>query len=68
MITALIKNLATPQQISLAVLLRDSKEHVKAFHDFGVTCSYDELLRFKKSVAFASNADMDLAGLVEKCK
>ena len=31
----------------------------------GVTCSYDELLRFKKSIAMASNADMDLAGLVK---
>lgn len=38
---------------------------MKAFHDFGVTCSYDELLRFKKSVASSENADMDLAGLVK---
>ena len=43
--------------------MRDSKEQVKAFFDFGVTCSYDELLRFKKSVAITANANMDLTGL-----
>ena len=58
-----MKNLDTPLQIALAVFLRDSKEQVKAFSDFGVTCSYDELLRFKKSVAFTANANMDLSGL-----
>jgi len=41
--TSLVKNQATPLQIALAVFLRDSKEQVKAFHDFKVTCSYDEL-------------------------
>ena len=43
-ITSVVKNLATPLQIALAVLLRDSKEQVQSFYDFGVTCSYDELL------------------------
>ena len=62
-VTSVVKNLATPLQIALAVFLRDSKEQVKAFSDFGVTCSYDELLRFKKSVAFTANANMDLSGL-----
>ena len=62
-VTSVVKNLATPLQIALAVFLRDSKEQVKAFSDFGVTCSYDELLRFKKSVAFIANANMDLSGL-----
>ena len=59
-ITSIVKNLATPLQIALAVLLRDYKEQVKSFHDFGVTCSYDELLQFKKSVAFDANAKMDM--------
>lgn len=62
-ITSVVKSLATPLQIALAILLRDSKEQVKTFHDFGVTCSYDELLRFKKSVAFNANATMDTIGL-----
>ena len=62
-ITSVVNNLATPLQIALAVFLRDSKEQVKAFPDFGVTCSYDELLRFKKTVAFTANANLDLSGL-----
>ena len=62
-VTSVVKNLAIPLQIALAVFLRDSKEQVKAFSDFGVACSYDELLRFKKSVAFTANANMDLSGL-----
>ena len=63
MITSARRSFATPLQISLAVLLRDSKEHVKTLHDFGVTCSYDELLRFKKSVAFFASSDMMVSGL-----
>ena len=41
-ITSVVKNLATPLQVTLAVLLRDSKELIKAF--LNLTCSYDELL------------------------
>ena len=65
-ITSVVKNLATPLQIALAVLLRDSKDQVKAFFDFGVTCSYDELLRFKKSAAFTANDNMDLTELTKE--
>ena len=61
-ITSVVKNLTTSLQIALGVLLRDSKEQVHSFHDFGITCSYDELLRFKK-FAFNANAKMDLNGL-----
>ncbi len=62
-ITSVVKNLATPLHVALAVQQKDSKEQVKIFHDFGVTCSYDELLRFKKSVAHVANANMHLTGL-----
>ena len=62
-VTSIIKNTATPLQIALAVHLRDSKMQVRAFHDFGVTCLYDELLRFKKSVAFNANSKMGTVGL-----
>ncbi len=50
-ITSVLANHPTDLQISLAVLLRESKELVKTMNSFGVTCTYDELLRFKKSVA-----------------
>ena len=58
MLTSARRVFATPLQVSLAVLLRDSKEHVRTLYDFGVTCSYDELLRFKKSVAFSASDNM----------
>ena len=60
-ITSVVKNLATPLQIALAVLLRNLKELVKAFFDFGVGYSYHELLRFKKS-----NNNVDLTGLTKE--
>ena len=41
-VTAIVKSLATPLQVALAVLLRDAKEQAKVFYDFGVTCSYHE--------------------------
>ncbi|KAJ8018705.1 hypothetical protein HOLleu_43161 [Holothuria leucospilota] len=53
-ITAVLTNYPTQLQIALGVLLRDSKELVKSMSDFGVTCTYDELLRFKKSAAAAA--------------
>ncbi len=66
-ITSVVKSLATPLQIALAVLQRDSKAIIKAFFDFGITCSYDELQRFKKSAAFTANANiMNLTGLKKK--
>ena len=62
-ITSVITNLSTPLQIGLAVLLHDAKEQVTAFHDFGVTCSYDEILRYKRSAASAANKDSELNGI-----
>ena len=62
MLTSARRAFATPLQVSLAVLLRDSKEHVRTLYDFGVTC-YDELLRFKKSVAFSASDNMIVSGL-----
>ena len=59
-IISALKNHPTQLQISLAVLLRESKELVKTMNDFGVTCTYDELLRFKKSVAVAAAKSTEL--------
>jgi len=66
-ITFILANHSTDLQVSLAVLLRESKELVKTMSDFGVTCSYDELLRFKKSVAAeaAKSADVTAISKVE---
>lgn len=45
-ITFLLTNSVTPLKLGLAVLIQDSKHLVRTYHDFGVSCSYDELLRF----------------------
>ena len=62
-IASVVTNAAMPPQISLAVLLRDSKELIQHMHEFGVTCSYDELLRFKKSAAVAASKHAELCGI-----
>lgn len=62
-ITAVLTNYPTQLQIALGVLLRDSKELVKSMSDFGVTCTYDELLRFKKSAAAAAAKNTELTAI-----
>ena len=62
-ITSVLTNHPTQLQISLAVLLRQSKELVKTMNDFGVTCTYDELLRFKKSVAVSAAKSAELTAI-----
>ena len=42
---------------TLGILLRDSKTVVSHMYDYRITCSYDELLRFKSSAATAACAD-----------
>ena len=61
--TSIVKKIATPLQIALAVSLRDSKEQVKSFYDIGVTCSYDKLLRFKRLVTLNSTLNSKKSNL-----
>ncbi len=56
-----MKNLASPLQIALAMLYRDSKELTRAFYNIMVTCSSAKLLHFKKLADI--NANMNLLGL-----
>ena len=53
MIKGGVSNFPTVLQIALGVLVRDFKALVTKLHEFGVTCSYDEVLQFKKSGAIA---------------
>ena len=66
-ITSVLANHPTDLQVSLAVLLRESKELVKRMSDFVVTCTYNQLLHFKKSVAAeaAKSADVTAISKVE---
>ena len=54
MITSFVRNQPTDLQVALAALLHSSRTIIQTFHDYGVTCSYDEMNRFKKSAAVAS--------------
>ena len=62
-ITDVITNYPTPLQVALGILLRDSKAVVNHMYDYRITCSYDELLRFKSSAAVAASADMVKQGI-----
>ena len=62
MVTNAVRNMPTTLQIALGVTTRE-KFIIKVLHDFSVTCSYDEALRFKSSAAaHAANTD-DTQGL-----
>ena len=62
-ITSVLTNHSAQLQIILAVLLRLFKELVNTMNDFGVTFTYDELLRFKKSVAVAAARSAELTAI-----
>lgn len=62
-ITSHLTNSPTPLQLGLAVLIEHSKELLKAYHDFGITCSYDELRRYKRSTTSAASKESELAGI-----
>ena len=62
-ITSTLTAYPTQLQICLAVKLRESKETVKTMNDFGVTCTYDELLRFKRSAAVATAKNTELKAI-----
>ena len=62
-ITSLLTNSFTTLQIALGVLMKDSKDLVNHFYDFGVTCSYDEIFRFKKYVTLAATTQSSLSGI-----
>ena len=60
-ITSVLSNKPTHLQIALGNLLRDSKSLINRLYQFRVTCSYDEILRFKKSAALAATKDIKLS-------
>ena len=62
-VTSVVTNHPTDLQIALGVLLRDSRKTVCHMHDYRVTCSYDELLRFKKSAAVDAATKLSQQGI-----
>jgi hypothetical protein len=62
-ITSVLRNRPTDLQIALGVLLRDYKTILGYTYDYGITCSYDEILRFKKSAAVIAAKDPSVHGI-----
>ena len=63
MITTQLKKTPCPLQVTLGTVIRE-KEIIQQLHKFGVVCSYDEVLRFRKSAAIASK-QVTSRGLVD---
>ena len=61
-LTAVVTNQPTPLQLALAVLIRDRSD-IDVLNKLGITCTYDELLRFKFSAAHAAANSIDKMGL-----
>ena len=62
MVTCAITNKPTFLQIALGVFIRE-KTVIELLHDFGITSSYDEVLRFKSSAAHAAAKNMEKLGI-----
>ena len=54
MVTGHLSGHPTPLQIALGIFLRGRKRYIKQFYAYGITCSYDEMRRFRKSAAIDS--------------
>uniref|UniRef100_UPI00358F791D uncharacterized protein isoform X1 n=1 Tax=Myxine glutinosa TaxID=7769 RepID=UPI00358F791D len=64
-ITSMVTNGPTDLQVALGVLMRDSKQLIAHMYDYRVTCSNDEVLRFKKSAAVATARDLSQQGIID---
>lgn len=62
-ITSVLRNKPTDLQIALGVLLRDYKTILGYTFDYGITCCYDEVLRFKKSAAVIAAKEPHVHGI-----
>ena len=50
----LLRNVPTTLHIAVRMSMIDSKNITKQLHNLVVSCSYDEILRFKESAAVAA--------------
>ena len=62
-ITSIVQDCSTPLQLALGTLLIRSKSLLNHFREYRVTCSHDEMLRFKKSAAVHSAKAVYLQGV-----
>lgn len=64
-IVSLTLSLFTNLQIGVGVKFRFLKELVNILNQFKISCTYDELLRFKKSAAFEVVKNVNLPGITK---
>ena len=60
-VTVSVTHRPTLLQIALGLVARD-KTIIEVFHDYGGTCTYDEVLRFKSSAAHAAAKSIEKLG------
>ncbi len=61
-ITSAVTNQPIPFRVGLGITL-GKKSLIQQFHDLGICCSYDEVLRFKASAAAAASSKTQLTGI-----
>ena len=62
-VTSVVNNYSTSLQISLALKMGESKQLVNSMSGYGVTCTYSELRRLKKSAALTAVQDKTTTGI-----
>ena len=60
--SSLINNCYTDLQVALGIVI-GKKALIQDFFHFGVSCSYEEVLRYKDSAAAAAVRDVNLMGI-----
>ena len=60
------KKTGTDLQVALGVLFKDSKRLLNHLYDYGVSCSYDEVNKLKRSAANVASDDMCCQGISNK--
>lgn len=61
-VSSVVTSQPTPLQIAIGVLLGDHKMRITELYKYGVSCSYDEVRRFRSAAAQSSRAEL-LPGL-----
>ena len=61
-VSSMINNCYTDMQIALGIVI-GKKALIQDFFHFGVSCSYEEVLRYKDSAAAAAVRDVNLMGI-----
>lgn len=62
-ITSMVANTHTSLHIGPDITVRN-KSVIECLHNFGVTVSYDEILRFKATAAHAAVRSQELMGII----